>query len=93
MSEDGAVAQLLGPELHRAYLAPQVTGHDLLLDREVTWTLGFQVDDADIGMGGAGGSGAYWSFTGQYAAAYVSRGLGTHDRGEAVYELLEERYS
>ncbi len=92
LPEDGAVARLLGPELHRAYLAPQVTGHDLLLDREVTWTLGFQVDELDIGMGGAGGSGAYWSFTGRYAAAYVSRGLGTHDRGEAVYELLEKRY-
>ena len=92
MDEDGAVAQLLGPELHSAYLAPQVTGHDLLLDREVTWTLGFQIDDADLGMGGAGGSGAWFSFAGRYAAAYVTRGLGTHDRGDAVYELLEERY-
>ncbi len=93
MDEDGEVAQLLGPELHRAYLAPQVTGHDLLLDREVTWTLGFQVDDADIGMGGAGGSGAWFSLAGEYAAAYVSRGLGTHDRSDAVYDLLEERYA
>ena len=93
MDEDGAVAQLLGPELHGAYLAPQVTGHDLLLDREVTWTLGFQIDDADLGRGGAGGSGAWFSFTGRYAAAYVTRGLGTHDRGDAVYELLEERYA
>jgi CubicO group peptidase (beta-lactamase class C family) len=90
VDEDGAVAHLLGPELHRAYLAPQVTGHDLLLDREVTWTLGFQIDGADIGMGGAGGSGAWWSFSGQYAAAYVTRGLGTHDRSDAVYELLEQ---
>ncbi len=93
MDEDGAVARLLGPELHGAYLAPQVTGHDLLLDREVTWTLGFQIDDADLGMGGAGGSGAWFSFSGRYAAAYVTRGLGTHDRSDAVYELLEERYS
>ena len=93
VAEDGTVAGLLGPELHRAYLGPQVTGHDLLLDREVTWTLGFQVDDADIGMGGAGGSSAWFSFTGQYAAAFVSRGLGTHDRGDEVYELLEEHYS
>jgi CubicO group peptidase (beta-lactamase class C family) len=90
---DGTLADLLGPELHRAYVGPQVTGHDLLLDREVTWTLGFQVDDHDLGMGGAGGSSAWWSFTGEYAAAFVSRGLGTHDRGDAVYELLEKRYS
>jgi hypothetical protein len=89
---DGTVEELLGSELHAAYIGSQVTGHDLLLDREVTWTLGFQVDDADIGMGGAGGSSAWWSFRGEYAAAFVSRGLGTHDRGDAVYKLLEKRY-
>ena len=90
---DGAVRDLLGDDLHHDYLAPQVTGHDLLLDREVTWTLGFQVDEADVGMGGAGGSSAWYSFGGQYAAAFVSRGLGTHDRSDEVYDLLEERYS
>ena len=89
---DGTVADLLGPELHREYVGPQVTGHDLLLDREVTWTLGFQRDDQDIGMGGAGGSSAWFSFTGQYAATYVTRGLGSHDRDDAVYDLLEERF-
>jgi CubicO group peptidase (beta-lactamase class C family) len=90
---DGAVARLLGPDLHREYIAAQVTGHDLLLDREVTWTLGFQRDESatssDIGMGGAGGCSAWWSFSGGYAAAYVSRGLGGHERGDAVWRLLE----
>lgn len=90
---DGSVRELLGEELHREYVGPQVTGHDLLLDREVTWTLGFQVDEDDIGMGGAGGSSGWWSFIGDYAAAFVTRGLGTHDRDEAVWELLNERYS
>jgi CubicO group peptidase (beta-lactamase class C family) len=89
----GSVEELLGDELHHEYVSPQVTGHDLLLDREVTWTLGFQRDGDDLGMGGAGGSSAWWSFRGGYAAAFVTRGLGTHDRDEAVYELLEERYS
>jgi CubicO group peptidase (beta-lactamase class C family) len=93
MATDGPVAELLGRELHREYLAPQVTGTDLLLDREVTWTLGFQRDDLDLGMGGAGGSSAWFSFTGGYAAAFVTRGLGTHDRSDAVYDLLEERYA
>jgi CubicO group peptidase (beta-lactamase class C family) len=88
---DGAVASLLGPALHAAYLAPAATGRDRILDRDVTWTLGFQVDDEDIGMGGAGGSSAWWSFGGSYAAAYVTRGLGNHDRGEAVWEALEQR--
>ncbi|QIG41612.1 beta-lactamase family protein [Nocardioides anomalus] len=86
---DGTVSGLLGRALHEEYVAPQVTGHDLLLDREVTWTLGFQVDADEIGMGGAGGSAGWWSFRGGYAAAYVTRGLGTHDRSEAVWELLE----
>ena len=90
---DGSVRQLLGDALHSEFVGPQVTGHDLLLDREVTWTLGFQSDDEDIGMGGAGGSSGWWSFVGDYAAAYVTRGLGTHDRDEAVWELLNLRYS
>jgi len=90
---DGSVRELLGEGLHREYVGAQVTGHDLLLDREVTWTLGFQSDEDDIGMGGAGGSSGWWSFTGEYAAAYVTRGLGTHDRDDAVYDLLQERYS
>jgi CubicO group peptidase (beta-lactamase class C family) len=89
---DGAVEELLGPELHAEYVGAQVTGHDLLLDREVTWTLGFQRDEDDIGMGGAGGSSAWWSFGSEYAAAYVTRGLGTHDRSDAVWQLLEKRY-
>jgi CubicO group peptidase (beta-lactamase class C family) len=92
LADDGPVAALLGPALHRDYVGAQATGHDRLLDREVTWTLGFQVDGTDLGMGGAGGCGAWWSFNGRYAAAYVTRGLGTHERSDPVYELLEERY-
>ena len=88
---DGPVAALLGPDLHRAFVTSQATGHDLVLDREVSWTLGFQVDDEDIGMGGAGGCSAWFSFGGRYAAAYVSRGLGDHARGDAVWEHLEAR--
>lgn len=86
---DGAVAALLGAELHAAYVGPAASGHDRVLDREVTWTLGFQVDAEDIGMGGAGGSSAWWSFGGSYAAAYVTRGLGNHDRGGAIWDELE----
>ena len=85
----GTVATLLGPTLHAAYVGPAATGHDRVLDRKVTWTLGFQVDDEEIGMGGAGGSNAWWSFGGSYAAAYVTRGLGSHDRNGAVWEALE----
>lgn len=90
---DGTVADLLGADLHREYVGPQVSGHDLLLDREVTWTLGFQVDDVELGMGGAGGCSAWLSSGGRYAAAYVTRGLGPHDVDERVFDLLEGRFA
>jgi CubicO group peptidase (beta-lactamase class C family) len=89
IAADGPVATLLGPALHEAYVGPAAAGHDRTLDRQVTWTLGFQLDAEEIGMGGAGGSSAWWSFGGSYAAAYVTRGLGSHQRGEAVWEALE----
>ncbi len=85
---DGPVAALLGPTLHAAYLSAQAGGHDRVLDREVTWTLGFQVDEDDLGMGGAGGCSAWWSLRGEYAAAYVTRGLGDHARGDGIWEAL-----
>ncbi|HPU12807.1 MAG TPA: serine hydrolase domain-containing protein [Aeromicrobium sp.] len=94
---DGHVAGLLGPTLHAEFLRPQVTGHDLVLDHEVTWTLGFQVDRlesgrVEIGMGGAGGSAGWLTLdeNGHFvsAAAYVSRGLGDFDRADEVWDSL-----
>lgn len=96
---DGPVARLLGAGLHADYLRPQRTGVDGVLGREVSWTLGFQVDELpdgrrEIGMGGAGGCSAWVSLTAggepAYAAAYVTRGLGGHDRSDQVWQLLEQ---
>ncbi|GAA1477061.1 serine hydrolase domain-containing protein [Nocardioides aestuarii] len=84
----GPVRERLGSELHTAYVSAAARGHDRLLDREVTWTLGFQVDDDDLGMGGAGGCSGWWSFVDGCAAAYVTRGLGDHDRGDAVWQAV-----
>lgn len=98
LAAEGPVARLLGPDLHREYLATQRTGLDGVLGREVAWTLGFQVDALpegrhEVGMGGAGGSSGWVALaadgTVDYAAAYVTRGLGGHDRGEEVWRLLE----
>ncbi len=83
----GPVAQLLGPELHRAHVTAQATGHDLVLDRQVTWTLGYQLDDDALGMGGAGGCSAWVSRDGT-AVGWVTRGLGDHARVDAVWDAV-----
>lgn len=89
---DGLVAGRLGHDLWRAYVSPAATGHDLVLDRPVTWTLGFQVDDENgrvaLGMGGAGGCSAWAEPAAGYGAAFLTRGLGGHDRGEAVWDAV-----
>lgn len=88
----GLVADRLGHDLWRAYVEPAVTGHDLVLDRPVTWTLGFQVVEEDgrveLGMGGAGGCAAWAEPAAGYGAAYLTRGLGGHDRSDAVWQAV-----
>ena len=86
VSESGDVATWLRP-----------AGNDLVIDREVVWTLGFQRDQEDgrleIGMGGAGGCSAWTEPDAGYGAAFVSRGLGRHDRGEDVWEAVRGAYA
>ncbi len=89
---DGVVADRLGHDLWRAYVEPAVTGHDRVLNRPVTWTLGFQVSEEDgrveLGMGGAGGCVAWAEPAAGYGAAYLTRGLGGHARAEVVWEAV-----
>jgi CubicO group peptidase (beta-lactamase class C family) len=89
LPEDGPVARLLGPELHRDFVTAQASGHDLVLDREVAWTLGFQVDGEAVGMGGAGGCSAWVAHDGT-AVGWVTRGLGDHDRVDALWDALAQ---
>jgi CubicO group peptidase (beta-lactamase class C family) len=86
-SPDGPVATRLGPDLHAAYIGPQASGVDLVIGQEVIWTLGFQVDDEDLGMGGAGGCAAWWSLLDETAVGVVSRGLGS-TIADAVWDAL-----
>jgi CubicO group peptidase (beta-lactamase class C family) len=86
---DGAVARRLGSDLHHEYVTTQASGTDLVLGFEVGWTLGFQRDDMEIGMGGVGGSSAWLNFDRGQAVAYVTRGLKDHDRVDIVSDELD----
>lgn len=66
-----------------AVATPQRSGRDEVLDCDVGWGLGVQIDDEGFGMGGLGGNLGWWCRDG-YAFAYVTRTLGTHDRASAV---------
>ena len=89
---DGRVADRLGHGLWRAYTEPAASGHDVILDQPVTWTLGFQVSDEEgslvLGMGGAGGCAAWADPAAGYGAAFLTRRLGGHDRVELVWEAV-----
>ena len=93
---DGVVAGRLGHDLWRRYVEPAASGHDLVLDRTVTWTLGFQVSEengrGELGMGGAGGCSAWAEPAAGFGAAYVTRRLGGHDRGDRVWEAVTTRF-
>jgi CubicO group peptidase (beta-lactamase class C family) len=84
-----ATRELLPEALLTEALAPQVDGVDLLLQQQATWTLGWRRDGSWVGMGGIGGSSAGLDEEKGYTLAYVTRRLGTHDRGEACYDALE----
>ena len=89
---EGLVAGRLGHSLWRAYVEPAATGHDLVLNRPVVWTLGFQVDQesgrGELGMGGAGGCAAWADPLASYGAAYVTRGLDGQGRAEMVWDVI-----
>ncbi len=69
-------------------LRPQAVGPDVLLGRDVAWGLGPQVEGAQFGMGGIGGSLAYADRERGLAFAYVTCAMGGHERAEAVERAL-----
>ncbi|MET7419505.1 serine hydrolase domain-containing protein [Dactylosporangium sp. NPDC005555] len=85
---EGLPGMLPAPLLAEA-LGPQAVGFDRLLEQDATWTLGWRREDAWLGMGGIGGSSAGSDESFGYSLAYVTRRLGDHDRGDAMYDTLE----
>jgi CubicO group peptidase (beta-lactamase class C family) len=88
--DDGVLAGLLGGDLRTEVLRPQASGPDAFLRGPATWSLGLRVDGDEPGMGGLGGSAAWWSPAHGYAMAYVTRGLLDHARVDAVATALEQ---
>ena len=86
---DGIIAGLLGSELFREYTSPQSIGHDLVLDRDVTWTLGHQLENDEIAMGGAGGCAGWSDLLGTYGGGWVTRGLGSWEPLDAIDAMIQ----
>jgi CubicO group peptidase (beta-lactamase class C family) len=79
--------RLLSPEMTAEMVRVQHSGPDRLLDRDVDWSLGMQVDpDGTWGMGGIGGSVGYADPALDYAFAYATRHLAGFDRVDALAE-------
>lgn len=67
----------------------QYDGPDLVLDRQVQWTLGMQREpDGSWGMGGIGGSSAWADPERGYVFAYATAHLAEHDRVDELVEAL-----
>ena len=81
-------ARLLSRELVAETTRPQLVAHDRVLDREVAWGLGVQVDleEGGFGMGGLGGNLGWWGEE-AYAIGYVTRRLGDHERVAAIDDV------
>ena len=63
---------------------------DLVVGGDREWGLGVAVDPDGYGMGGTGGSFGWWSEAGQYAAAFLTGHVGTHDRGERLENAVRD---
>jgi CubicO group peptidase (beta-lactamase class C family) len=77
--------RLLSTGLVAELARPQLVAPDRVLEREVAWGLGVQIDldEGGFGMGGLGGNLGWWGDEG-YAIGYVTRRLGGHERADAV---------
>jgi CubicO group peptidase (beta-lactamase class C family) len=68
-----------------------MSGPDLVLGTDVTWTLGsLQLDDVELGMGGAGGNYAGARPALGLAWAFITTRMGTSERAESVERALLE---
>jgi hypothetical protein len=89
-SPDGPVRALLGQELHGEYLSSQACGVDETVGLRINWTLGPLRTDAFTGLGGLGGSAAWWSPRHGHGVAYVTRRLHDFVRVARIAAALDD---
>ncbi len=82
--------ELLSPELLAEATRAQCSGVDRVFGHDISWGLGFSVDEDGYGMGGTGGSFAAASTVGGYAIAFVTGSMGTHDRAATIENTFRE---
>lgn len=82
--------QRLGRTLRDESLRPQVVGHDHVLDDQVCWGLGPQVDDGFIGMAGVGGCAAGYDPAHDLVIAFTTPRLSSLDRLDPLEAALED---
>ncbi len=82
--------RLLGPDVLGELTRGQGTSPDLVVGGDREWGLGVALDPDGYGMGGTGGSFGWWSEAGQYAAAFLTGHVGSHDRGDRLEGVVRE---
>lgn len=83
-----AAADRLGADLRHRTLQPEVRGHDHVLDREVAWGLGPQIDLDSFGMGGIGGSGGWHEVELGLSIGLTTSRLGPAERFDPLDEAI-----
>ena len=82
--------RLVGPDLVQELRRGSGVEPELVVGGDREWGLGVTLDDDGFGMGGTGGSFGWWSEAGQYAAAFLTGHVGTHDRGDRLETSVRE---
>jgi CubicO group peptidase (beta-lactamase class C family) len=85
-----AGGRLIAPTLVEEMKRGHGSEPDLVFGGDQAWGLGVALDPDGYGMGGTGGSFGWWSEVGQYAAAFLTGHVGTHDRGDRIEGVVRE---
>lgn len=80
----------LGASLHARSLGAEVTGHDHVIDADVRWGLGPQIDDDGYGMGGVGGCVGYHDRRLGLSFGFTTPRVGPLDRLDPLDDALAQ---